>query len=74
MAPCNSNVVKRSNVLLGYAPKLDYREAVLYPGFMAGFNSTLGLIVFGTALMLPPLQWVLRKFVLPKPGEGPKPE
>jgi len=27
MSVCNSNVVKRSNVLLGYAPKLEYSEA-----------------------------------------------
>jgi short subunit dehydrogenase-like uncharacterized protein len=34
----------------------------------------MGLFVFGTAFFFPPLQWLLRKFVLPKPGEGPSEE
>jgi len=29
------------------------------------------MMVFGTALFCPPLKWILRAFVLPKPGAGP---
>jgi hypothetical protein len=31
----------------------------------------MGLIVMGTAFYCPPLKWLLRKFVLPAPGQGP---
>ena len=46
-------------------------EAYVYPNFTAGFIQFFGLIFFGTALVFPPLQWVLRKFILPAPGQGP---
>lgn len=34
----------------------------------------MGLIVFGTAFFLPPLHYLLEKFVLPAPGQGPSEE
>lgn len=48
-----------------------FREAQVFPSFMAGFVSMFGLLVFGTCLLLPPMRWVLRTFFLPAPGEGP---
>lgn len=71
MAMVNAQVVRRSNSLLGYSPKLNYYEGLVFCNFMHGFNSTMELIIFGTLVMLPPAQWFLRKFILPKPGEGP---
>lgn len=38
---------------------------------MAGYVSTMSLFLLGTSLFFPPFGWVMRKFVLPKPGEGP---
>ncbi len=38
---------------------------------MAGYVTLLGFFLFGTALFCPPLTWLLRTFVLPKPGQGP---
>jgi short subunit dehydrogenase-like uncharacterized protein len=42
-----------------------------FPNFYAAFTTIVGLIVFGTAFFLPPFHWLLEKYVLPKPGEGP---
>ncbi len=38
---------------------------------MAGYVNVMSLIVLGTVLMCPPLSYLMQKFVLPKPGEGP---
>lgn len=43
----------------------------MFPNFGSAFVNMMGLIVFATALSIPPLQWLLRKFVLPAPGQGP---
>ena len=71
MAMVNAQIVKRSNCILGYSPKMKYYEGLVYSNFMHGFNSTLELMIFGTLILLPPAQWFLRKYILPSPGEGP---
>ena len=71
MAMVMCNCVRRSNVLNNYSPKLVYREATVYPNFMAGFVNVMSLVVLGTVLMCPPLSYLMQKYVLPKPGEGP---
>ena len=71
MAAVNANVIRRSNVLNSYSDNLTYREHAVYPSFFAGFVQILDLIVFATCLMSPPLAYILREYVLPKPGEGP---
>jgi hypothetical protein len=68
MARVNSQIVRRSNALLGYGEKLVYEEAAVYTNFFRSFNAFVGLIVFATTLFNPPVTWLLRKFVLPKPG------
>lgn len=55
----NMSIVKRSNAVLGYAPKFSYYEGLKFPGFFYGFNYTLGLVVFGTCLFYPPLKYIL---------------
>lgn len=74
MAAVNANAVRRSNALNGYSPVLVYREGMLFPSFFAGVVSLVNMLFFGAALMIPPFEWLLRKFVLPKPGEGPSKE
>ena len=59
---------KRSNALLNYSNKLVYYEGLKFPGFFYGFNFSLGLVIFGTCLFFPPLRFLLKKYVLPKPG------
>lgn len=80
MAGINTRVVFRSNALLdsAYGTHFRYDEAMLTgPGFKgramaAGVAAGLGLFI--GAVVLPPSRWLLEKFVLPKPGEGPSPE
>jgi short subunit dehydrogenase-like uncharacterized protein len=72
MASVICNCVKRSNALNNYNPNtLVYKESAVYSNFFEGFSNVMSLVNFGSALMIPPLRWLLRSFVLPKPGEGP---
>ena len=74
MASVMANCVRRSNAVNNYSAKLVYSEATVYASFMAGFIAILQLVVLGTALFNPPLNWLLASYVLPKPGEGPSEE
>jgi short subunit dehydrogenase-like uncharacterized protein len=71
MASVMANCVKRSNALNHYSSKLIYSEAEGYPSFFAGFSQLMGFLAFGTALACPPLAYLLKKFFLPAPGQGP---
>jgi short subunit dehydrogenase-like uncharacterized protein len=51
MAAVMANCIRRSNAINNYGPKLTYRESVVFPSFMAGFSTIVGLLVFGTVRM-----------------------
>jgi len=80
MAAINTRVVHRSNALAGSAYGADFRydEAMLTgPGLKGRALATavaLGLGGFVGLALLPPGRWLLQKYVVPKPGEGPSPE
>lgn len=80
MAGINTRVVHRSNALAGAAYGADFRydEAMMtgagLKGRAAATAVSLGLGGFIAAAALPPSRWLLQKYVLPKPGEGPSPE
>lgn len=80
MAAINTRIVHRSNALSGFAYGKDfvYDEAMLTgaggKGRLIASAVGSGLISFMLAAALPPTRWVLEKFVVPKPGEGPSPE
>ena len=80
MAAINTRIVHRSNALKNdaYGREFLYDEAMMTgPGFkgrMAAAGVALGLGGFVAATLLPPTRWLLEKFVVPKPGEGPSPE
>jgi hypothetical protein len=58
------NCIKRSNALNNYSPKpIIYREAMVYPSFMAGIINVVTMIIFGTIIFCPPLQLMMRKVV-----------
>jgi len=67
-------IVRRSNALLGYCPNLIYHETSVSSNFFKGLNSLLFVIAFGIFLFCPPILWLLKKYLLPKPGEGPSEE
>ncbi|TJY62260.1 saccharopine dehydrogenase [Sinimarinibacterium sp. CAU 1509] len=80
MAGINTRIVHRSNALSGdaYGHDFVYDEAMMTgpgsKGRMAAAGIALGLGGFVAAAMLPPARWVLERYVVPKPGEGPSPE
>mmetsp|Transcript_36973 Transcript_36973/g.118521 ORF Transcript_36973/g.118521 Transcript_36973/m.118521 type:complete len:420 (-) Transcript_36973:220-1479(-) len=73
MAGVNANAVKRSNALLSYGD-VEYREGRAFSSTLGAVASVAGLAVFGAGLAFPPTRWLLRKTVLPQPGEGPSEE
>jgi short subunit dehydrogenase-like uncharacterized protein len=79
MAGINTRVVHRTNALSGnsYTSDFRYDEAIMtkprLKGMLAAQATTIGLAGFMLAAALPPSRWLLNRFVLPKPGEGPSP-
>ncbi|GMH91209.1 hypothetical protein TrST_g1736 [Triparma strigata] len=73
MAPVNANAVKRSNALNGYG-NLTYTEGQSFPNIFSTIWYILGYAVYGICIYLPPLRYLMRKFILPKPGQGPSEE
>lgn len=80
MAGVNTRIVHRSNALRDYPYGRDFRydEAILTGAGLGGRARAAaiasGLGGFLTLTALPPTRWFLKKFVMPKPGEGPDPE
>jgi short subunit dehydrogenase-like uncharacterized protein len=77
MAGVNTRVVRRSHALAGYPWGEDfrYREAVMTGtgagGWMKGNLMTLTLGALATGIYFMPTRRLLRRFILPRPGEGP---
>lgn len=74
MAGVNANAVKRSNALNKYGKKVVYCEGQAFSGLCKAVMYLAGLALFGLGLAIPPIRALLRKYVLPKPGEGPSEE
>lgn len=79
MAGINTRVVHRSNMLLnnGYGDGFQYDEALLTgsgaKGWLAAQGVTVGMGGFLAAAAIKPTRWLMEKYVLPAPGEGPSP-
>jgi len=80
MSAINTRIVHRSNALMdgAYGEDFVYDEAVLVgkgtKGRLNAAGMSMGLGAFMVAGVLPPTRWLLERFVLPAPGEGPSPE
>lgn len=80
MASINSRIVHRSNFLSNYAygKNFTYNEAMMtgkgFKGAAIAHTVTMGIGAFLAGAALKPTRYVLEKFFLPKPGEGPTPE
>ncbi len=80
MAAINTRIVNRSNALLGYPYGKDfvYDEAALTGKGLSGrmraigVSAAMGAFLVGSSIG--PTKALLKKFVLPKPGEGPTKE
>ena len=77
MAGVNTRVVRRSHALAGYPWGKDfrYREAVMTGtgagGWLKGNMMAFALGALAIGIYFRPTRSLLRRFVLPKPGEGP---
>lgn len=80
MAAVNIRVVHRSNALLdnAYGKDFKYSEGMMMgkgsKGKKRARNMGWGLNIFMVLAAMGPTRWLLEKFVLPKPGEGPSPK
>ncbi|MCU0975371.1 MAG: saccharopine dehydrogenase NADP-binding domain-containing protein [Steroidobacteraceae bacterium] len=80
MSAINTRIVQRSHALLGqpWGEGFTYDEAVLtgrgLKGRLSAAGMSAGLAGFMVAGAVPPTRWLLERFVLPAPGEGPSPE
>jgi len=80
MAEVNTRVVLLSNTLQEYAygENFCYEEGVLTRRGIIGWSYAqgirLGMLGFILAAALPPTRWLLKKTILPAPGNGPSPE
>jgi short subunit dehydrogenase-like uncharacterized protein len=80
MAAINTRVVHRSNALMSYAygEEFRYDEAMLAGAGARGRLTAYAIAGaaggFVTAAAIPPTRWLMKRFVLPAPGEGPSPE
>jgi short subunit dehydrogenase-like uncharacterized protein len=80
MSGINTRIVHRSNALLGDAFGKDfvYDEAMLMPPDLAGLVKASAvapaMLAFLLGASLPPTRYLLERFVVPKPGDGPSPE
>ena len=80
MAAVNTRVVMRSNALADPAWGNDFRydEGTLigrgWKARLGAWGMTVAMGIFVAAVALPPTRWLLERFVLPAPGQGPGPE
>ena len=80
MAAINTRIVHRSNALSGSAYGTDfmYEEAVIKgdgeKGEKRAKKAASDARKFMTLAAFAPTRWILERFILPKPGEGPTPE
>lgn len=73
MAGVNANAIKRSNALLNYGD-ITYSEGLGFYSFLGATLFLAQMALFGMLIAFPPTRFFMRKFVLPKPGEGPSEE
>jgi len=80
MAAVNTRVVHRSNALRGHAWGQDfqYDEAMVMGAGVKGVARAVsfagGLSAFFLGAVFSPTRFLMKKLLLPKPGEGPSPE
>ncbi|KAJ2992178.1 hypothetical protein HDV02_003245 [Globomyces sp. JEL0801] len=68
----NLRYVRRSNYLLNYGPNFQYCEGIAASNIIFAFYITISMAFFGLIMLLPPVRWILKRYL--PPGTGPSPE
>ncbi|KAF2677909.1 hypothetical protein K458DRAFT_349510 [Lentithecium fluviatile CBS 122367] len=67
-----------SNPLLSYGPRFRFEEHMRVKSLVAGLAMNIGVTLFGILFAFPPSRWILapliKRFVIPQPGQGPSKE
>jgi hypothetical protein len=72
MAVVNQQVVRWTHALRSQGSKYTtYKEVALHPDFKTAFTNTAGLVMFGSMLFNPVTAYLLKKYVVTQPGDGP---
>lgn len=75
MASVDTCIVHRSAGLYGYGPRFRFNEYMRAKSLVQGLAIKLALGFVGLFLAFPPTRWILapllKKFLIPAPGEGP---
>lgn len=74
MALVNSQVVRWSYALqstMSHANTFTYSESVVHTNFSTAYVNYVGMILFGSMLFNPITAYLMKHYLLPKPGDGP---
>lgn len=73
MQSIDTRVINRSNSLSNYSYGRNflYTESMAVPGFIAAVITTAFMGIASMLIMFPLSRYLLKKFVLPSPGQGP---
>ena len=80
MSGINTRIVRRTNSITNYSYGYNFRYSEVYSfnkgikGFLKSIIMLVGLGLIQVSVKTKSLLWILRKFKLPKPGEGPSKE
>lgn len=75
MAGVNSQVVRWSYALRSQGSNsISYTESALHPDFKTAFVNYVGLAMIGSMMLNPLTSYVMKNYMIPKPGEGPSME
>eukprot|EP00658_Telonema_sp_P-2_P082443 TRINITY_DN8718_c0_g1_i7.p1 TRINITY_DN8718_c0_g1~~TRINITY_DN8718_c0_g1_i7.p1 ORF type:complete len:372 (+),score=96.47 TRINITY_DN8718_c0_g1_i7:42-1157(+) len=74
MAGANMPYVLRSNGRMGYSPNLVYAETQVFGSLLKASLFYLVLLIGGILLYFRPTRWLMQRYVLPSPGQGPSKE
>jgi len=80
MSGINTRIVRRTNAITDYSYGYNFRYSEVHSfkkglkGFSRAMIMLIGLGIIQISINNRPLLWILKKFNLPKPGEGPSKE
>jgi len=71
MSSANERVVRRSWYQNAYGTSFQYEEVLLLSSFIKGLLVSIGISLTVALVLIPPVRWLITKYVLPDAGTGP---